>query len=383
MNVNLMELAKTAIGSGALGQIAGSLGESEEKTKSAMDIASSAILGGLMQKVSSPQGAKDVFSQVSKFDTGLLDNLSERIGGGGNQEQASSWASMGGKLISSLLGDKESSLIGMIAKRAGIGQGSSKSLLSMLAPLLLGVIAKQVKSGNLDLSGLVSLILGQKAQVAKFLPSEATQQLGIANLLDQGADAIHDAGAKLTRATRETADTGAGLLKTLVPVLLVVGIGLLAWKLLSSPAKEVAQKTAEVAGAAVDATKDAAADVVDAADRINLNKPAVPSLDLKSLASTLGTSVTDLTKSISGVTDEATARETLPQINAFQQQFSGYSLDKMPEEATTTLRTVVGPLLEKLQAAIELAYKIPGVKEILEPATDGLMKTVSAFTKSA
>jgi hypothetical protein len=335
-----------------------------------------------MQKVSSPQGAKDVFSQVSKFDTGLLDNLSERIGGGGNQEQASSWASMGGKLISSLLGDKESSLIGMIAKLAGIGQGSSKSLLSMLAPLLVGVIAKQVKSGNLDLSGLVSLIMGQRAQVAKFLPSEATQQLGIANLLDQGADAIHDGGTKVTRATRETADTGAGLLKTLVPVLLVVGIGLVAWKLLSPPAKEFAQNTAEVAGAAVDATKEAAADVVDAADRITL-KPVVPSLDLEALAGTLGTSVTDLTKSITGITDEATAREALPQINAFQQQFSSYSLDKMPEEATTALRRVVGPLIEKLQAAIALAYKIPGVKEILEPATSGLLKTVSAFTKSA
>ena len=93
-------------------------------------------------------------------------------------------------------------------------------------------------------------------------------------------------------------------------------------------------------------------------------------------------------ESIAGITDEATARETLPQINALQQQFSGYSFDKMPHEAPATLRRVVGlllenPLLEKLQAAIELAYKIPGVKEILEPATDGLMKTVSAFTKSA
>jgi hypothetical protein len=152
-----------------------------------------------------------------------------------------------------------------------------------MAPPLRGVIAKQAKSGNLDLSGLVSLIMGQKAQVAKLLPSEVSQQLEIASLLDDGVDAIHDAGTKVSRATRETADTGAGLLRTLVPLLLVVGIGLLAWKLLSGPAKEVAEKTAEIADAAVDATKGAAADVVDAADRITLNKRAVPAIDLEAV----------------------------------------------------------------------------------------------------
>ncbi len=58
MSVNLLDLAKSALGSGGLGQIAGMLGESEPKTKSAMEMAGAALLGSLMKQASSPQGAK-------------------------------------------------------------------------------------------------------------------------------------------------------------------------------------------------------------------------------------------------------------------------------------------------------------------------------------
>ena len=44
---------------------------------------------------------------------------------------------------------------------------------------------------------------------------------------------------------------------------------------------------------------------------------------------------------------------------------------------------MLSPMVEKLQAALEIAYRIPGVKAILEPAVSGLMDSVSAFTKAA
>ena len=380
MTVNLMDLAKTALGSGALGKIAGSLGESEEKTTSAMDIAGSAILGSLIKKVSSPEGAKDVFKEVEQFDTGLLDSVGDLLTGGAEQQQSSGWASMGSKLIASLLGGKQDSVIGMISKLTGIGQGSSKSLLSMLAPLLLGMIAKKVKSGNLGLSDLVELVMGQKSYVAKALPAEFGQQLGIANLLDQGADAVRDTSERVTRAAQETAGSGAGLVKALVPLAILAVVGLGAWKLFSSkPAQEVAQKTAEVATAAADTAVDAAADV---SDRITLQKPAIPDFNFEAISGELGTTFGNLTKSVSGISDEATAREALPQITELQKQFQGYGFDKLPEAQASTLSQMLSPMMEKLQAALEIAYRIPGVKEILEPAVSGLIDSVRGIHKS-
>lgn len=379
MSVNLLDLAKSALGSGAMGQLAGSLGESEEKTKSAFDVAGSAILGSLIQKASSPKGAEEVFGQAKEFDTGLLDGLGDLLTGGSKSQSSSDWTSLGGKLVSGLFGNKETSTIEMLAKVAGIGQGSSKSLLSMLAPLLLGLVAKKVKSGDLGLSDLVDLIMGQKSQVAKNLPADFSQQLGIAGLLDEGADQVRAAGAQVTRATRETADSGASLLKTLVPLAILLGLGYFGWKMLPA-AKEVAEKTTEIASTAAEATSDAAVDVVDAAkDRIELNKPAIPKIDLDAITSKLGNSFTDVTKSVAGVTDEASARVVVPQIDQLQKLYNGYGLGTMPEEATESIGGVLRPLIEKLQAAIEMAYKIPGVKAILEPATKGLMESVSAF----
>ena len=50
MSVNLLDLAKSTIGSGALSNLSKSLGANEEVTGKAFDMASSAILGGTHQE---------------------------------------------------------------------------------------------------------------------------------------------------------------------------------------------------------------------------------------------------------------------------------------------------------------------------------------------
>ena len=246
----------------------------------------------------------------------------------------------------------------------------------MLAPLLMGTIAKQVKSGDLNLSGLVDLVMGQKAQVAKMLPPEMGQQLGIGNLLDQGAEIARETGASVSRAAQETTDAGAGLLKVLVPLAILAALGFGVWKIfLSEPAKEIAQKTSEVTGNAVDS-------VADAAEQIIVEKPAIPSLDYDAISNRIGTSFAELTKSVSEITDEESARAAVPQFTKFQEQFQSYGLDMLPAKQSALLGKTLSPLLEKLQAALEVAYKIPGVKAILQPAVVGLTDKVAAFTKN-
>lgn len=381
MSINLLDVAKGALGSGAFSSLAGSLGESEQKTKSAFDLAGSAILGGLIKKMSNPQGAKEVYDEVNQVDSGLLGSAIDALTGRGSEENTSTTSSLGWKLISRLLGSNSNSLIEMIAKTAGIGQGSTKSLLSMLAPLLLGTIAKQVTSGGLDLKGLTNLVLGQKSHVAKTLPANFSQQLGIANLLSEGTQSAK-------RAAAETAQAGSGLLKTLVPLAILVAIGLLVWKMTSSnAAKQAAKTTVDAAESAVAATGDAienvAEDVSDAADRITMNKPVVPGVNFEAISEELGMSFGKLSESISTISDEASARSVLPQIEEVSKQIGLLGFDKMPQEATATLQGILRPLVEKLQAAIELASKIPGVKSILEPAVGSLMDSVSAYVKAS
>ena len=120
----------------------------------------------------------------------------------------------------------------------------------------------------------------------------------------------------------------------------------------------------------------------DAADRITVNKPAVPDLNLDLIKTELGDSFGSLTKSVSGITDVASAEKMVPQIEEVTKQIRGYGFDKMPEQSVSALQGIIQPLIEKLKEALETVSQFPGVKEVLEPALGRLMDSVSAYTKS-
>jgi len=371
MAINLLEVASSALGRQVLGQLAGALGETEEKTKSAIDIAAPALLGGLMKQASTPHGAQDLFNEAKRFDTGILDNLGSLISGG--QSQESGLMSMGAKLLPMLLGPNLSSIIGMIAKLAGIGQGASKSLLGMLAPLLFGLIAKQVKSGGLDLKGFTDLIMGQKRHVAKSLPGDLGRQLGIANLLDQGVETARDTTYKVARAGQEAAGSGLGFLKTLIPLLLIAALAWAGWKFLfSRNAEDVADGVRNAAGQVADATTDAASRAADAVSDV------IPDFD--NLKLNLNNSFGDVTKAISEIADEASARAALPKLRELETQIEDLGWGAMSAPQQSALSGVLQPLVEKLQRALETVYAIPGVRAILEPAVNALTSKFEAMS---
>jgi hypothetical protein len=364
-----------------MSKLAGSLGESEDKTKKAFDVAGSALLGGLMKQMSSPQGAKTAFDEISRFDPGVLGNVTQMLTGGGSKDGNSALMSMGTKMLGSLLGPNLNSIISMIAKLTGIGEGSSKSMLTMLAPLFMGTIAKQVKSGGLNMSGLTDLVMGQKSHVAKHLPSDFSKTLGIANLLDEGTKKVA-AGAQ--RAATETAAAGSGLMKMLIPLAILGALAFFAWRMLNSnKVEQVANKSIEAAQdagtAAAGAVGTAVEEVADAASDLTVTMPPIPGFDFNAISTDVTSGFGKLTDAITGITDEASAQATIPQIEDLTKAIGAYGFDKMPAEGTSVLQGILRPLIEKLKAAIETASKIPGVNAILEPTVGELMKSVSAY----
>lgn len=368
MSIDLMELAKTALGSNALKMIAGKLGESEKNTSSAVELAGSTILGSLIKKASTPSGANALLRDVKGFDAGMLGNLTEMFTGKADGDNSSAWNQLGSDLIGNLLGEKQSGLIKTIGRLAGIGEGSSKSLLTMLAPLFMGLIAKQFRSGNLSLEGLVDLIMGQKATVAQSLPPQLSQELGVASLLDQGSDVVHRAQAP----AKPPVDPVRPLVKVLVPLALLIAVGYIGWYFFLKPDTNVAKNDTGVVGSAENPRSD----------RVTVNKPVIPGFNLDTHSADLTQSFGSLTESISGISDEASARAVLPKIAELEKQFAGFGLDKLAAGPTAQLRELVRPMVEKLETALKTAYAIPGVQSILEPAMESLMKTVSGLVKS-
>jgi outer membrane protein OmpA-like peptidoglycan-associated protein len=77
---------------------------------------------------------------------------------------------LGSKLLSTLFGNNLGSLGNSLAGYAGVKQSSAASMLNVAAPLVLSMLGKAVKSGNLNVGSLVSLLTGQKSTFAAALP---------------------------------------------------------------------------------------------------------------------------------------------------------------------------------------------------------------------
>ncbi len=310
MSLNLLDLLKGQIGSQVIKQASGFLGESESKTQSAMDSILPSLLGGLMSNASSKSGAGAIFDMLGSggHDGSVFSNLSGLMGGG---DATTNMVKSGGGILSSLFGDKVGGLVSLISKVSGIGNSSSSSLLSMAAPLVLGMLGKQKKSMGLDAGGLASLLMGQKNHIKDFLPAGFGDALGIGSLDNVVGSAekewggaltsVTDLGKKVVGTTSETvskaagatvntgkkvvsgaadvatdaANTGGSILRWLLPLLLLLAVG--AWLLskagcdnsaidkVNSTTSGVIDKTAGAAGSVAGAAGDVVGGVAGAA----------------------------------------------------------------------------------------------------------------------
>ncbi|MGI9499811.1 MAG: DUF937 domain-containing protein [Geminicoccaceae bacterium] len=205
MSVNLVDLVMKQVGGNIPGIIGSLLGESADRTQGALAGAVPAILGGLMGAASKGGGITDqLVSAIGQQDDGMLDNLSGAFGGGNHQQIVD----QGSSLLSSLLGDGViGSLVGAIGKFSGLGGGSTKSLLGMLAPIVISVLGRQQREQGLDGGGMVSLLMGQKDNIQSALPAGLASAFGGANFMDDLMGTAQSATASVGEALDTASDT--------------------------------------------------------------------------------------------------------------------------------------------------------------------------------
>jgi hypothetical protein len=126
--MNIMDMVKGAVTDQVMGQIGGMLGmEDKKKTSSIFDTAMGSILGGMINKSATPEGARDVFDMASKADGGIMDKLGDILGGGGQQMEQVQKAG-GGMLDGIFGGSSQSSGIIETIQVLGAGQRSDRQV---------------------------------------------------------------------------------------------------------------------------------------------------------------------------------------------------------------------------------------------------------------
>lgn len=216
-NMNLMKMLQDQLSGKLMEQASSFLGETPEKATSGLGAALPSIMGSLISKGSSQSGASGIMDMITKggFDGGMLSNLGGLLGGG---DETNGLIKSGGGILESLMGDKLGGVVDMITSISGMKKGSSSSLLSMIAPMVMSMIGKRVMGKGV--SGLMDLLSSQKSHVKDALPSGMGSLLGLGNLGDNVRETVSSAANTAANAASSAADTakstGGGLWKWLL-----------------------------------------------------------------------------------------------------------------------------------------------------------------------
>ena len=222
-----------------MGALSSRLGESESAVQKGLQGGVASVLGALASKAGDGDFLKMIFNMITGpgAGAGLLSELGSLASGSGS----SAVTDLASKFLSQVLGSQQSTVASAIGSSSGLKSSSATSILSMAAPMVMGLLGQRVAEGNLNASSLGSLLKSEAPSLQRFLPA------GLSGILSSLGGAPVAAAA--------IADETASGMKWLVPALLGLALlGGLFWFLNQSkePVKE-AVKTIEAP--VVDAAK--------------------------------------------------------------------------------------------------------------------------------
>jgi hypothetical protein len=378
--MNLVDLIAGQLSSGdVLGKLGGLIGANESQTKSATTAAVPALLEVFGKLASSQGGADSLAKAMGGLDLGMLGNLAGALGG----NQASGLGSLGGSLLGSLLGGGNNlqSIVGALASFAGMQPGIMKSLLTYLAPIVLGMIAKQF-TGKPDAAGISRLFSEQSANIRGAMPRGFS-------LPDLALGAV--SGGRPSEPARSHghahAEEKAGMPGWLLPLLVLgaLGIGWYLWN-------EGQKKAQDGAVAVIEEVKKVGPVVVDRTDVIEREGKKLVDTVTETIAidprfleagKVAGGLFGGLTKALAGVTDEASAKAALPEFEKFGPMLTTLEAEagKLPTDEKPAFAKVIGDNLGLLARLVEKVMAIPGVKDVLGPVVTPMIETLTKMSK--
>ncbi|RKH69190.1 OmpA family protein [Corallococcus aberystwythensis] len=189
MAFNLIE----AVGSqfmqkGLLQKISGSLGEDPQATTKALPGAIAAVAAGVAEQGGNEAGAHRL---LSKLNEGGFTGPDAPTRASGVSEGLMDEEERGKGMLSGIFGNKLGGITEGLTRFGGMrNSGSATRLLSLAAPMLMGVLGKQVRDQRMGSSGLMQLLNGQRNNIAAALPAGLGGILGFGGARHAVAEVI-------------------------------------------------------------------------------------------------------------------------------------------------------------------------------------------------
>jgi OOP family OmpA-OmpF porin len=235
----LLNQVASEFGGDALNRIAAMIGESPGKIRMALSDLLPALLGGLANKAQTREGAHELLDVIhrDRLDTEQYEHVADAIRA---PNALGNLINTGEALLDTVLPGKSGAVSNWVASHTGINPASSKSLMSMVLPLVLGLIGRRVGGGGE--SSLTSL-LGKPLSFLQEAPA------GLAGVLGMGGAAARTGLFETGQRGRHHAAVGQEpWRKWLLPLLLLLGLVALLAYLMSRRAPTPPPATAPMTG---------------------------------------------------------------------------------------------------------------------------------------
>ena len=220
MSTNILDTLKGYMTPDVMAKAASMFGESESNIGKAVGAISPSLLAGLLNKASDTGAMGSLYGMLTDklvSDPSLLAN----VGGLLTTSSSSPLGMLGDKFLGGLFGTKKSGLAEMIAGVSGVKSSTVSSLLNFATPLIMGVLAKQITSGNLTMASLGNWLGGHRAGIINAAPAGLSGLLGLSSLQNLGSS-IGGAAKTVTHEAERAKNKWLGPLLGLLLALLLI-----------------------------------------------------------------------------------------------------------------------------------------------------------------
>lgn len=191
---SLLESVQGYLTPGVIHSASSLVGESESSTRQTMNGAVAGVLSGVTHMVSSREGAGNLTNIIREGGFGnSLENVGSFLGGG---SATTGILNTGQQLLGKIFGGNASSVVESVGKFGGVRASSATKLMSLAAPLVMGVLGKRAATQRLDSSGLANMLLSEKSDFAAATPA------GVSQLLSSGPTVV--SSTRTTTVARES-----------------------------------------------------------------------------------------------------------------------------------------------------------------------------------
>ncbi|MFT4432161.1 OmpA family protein [Caballeronia sp. 15715] len=178
MSINVIQLVRGALTESVLQQLATKLGVAPEAAKRVVGMIAPALVGSLMNKAASPEGARSLFASIMSPDSNanIVDMLPQLVHGDGLQ----SLLAAGTRLASGVASEERvNALSNTVAAKTGVSVGATHALGGIVTTALFGVLKHYFTKSGSNVGQLPTLLGHQLPMVKASMTDDIASALGL------------------------------------------------------------------------------------------------------------------------------------------------------------------------------------------------------------